>query len=401
MIYSFYKLLGQTPKEYGMKRKKNTQNPDTALAEPPVEAENLNPSNDNLSPAQSLEGAGETAIAAENALIAENLCPADTQSENKDEATAGKGVIVNGKSLTKSQQNKRTALRWILITLGSVLMSASVYFFQVPNNFTLGGIGGVSIILSKFITPLNEFTQKFMTQAVIMAIINVFLLVVGFIVLGKGCTLRTVYCSLLYTALIWVFEHFNLVSLVSGGKPTLTDQPFLELCYAILLFGVGGAVIFNCGASSGGTDIIALIIKKYTKIKNIGIALFITDIIIAASTFYIFGVQTGLYSILGLFAKSFLVDSVIENIGKNKYVTIITAKPELIAPFILEKMHRGYTSFKATGGFTGEERTVMLCILKRGEALKLKLKIKQADPQAFVILTDTNEILGKGFHAHD
>ena len=122
---------------------------------------------------------------------------------------------------------------------------------------------------------------------------------------------------------------------------------------------------------------------------------------IAASAFFIFGVQTGLYSILGLFAKSFIVDGVIENIGKNKYITIITAKPELISPFILDTMHRGYTSYKATGGFTGEEKTVMLCILKRGEALKLKYRVQQADPEAFVIVTDTNEILGKGFQSAD
>ncbi len=397
MIYSFYKLLGQTPKEYGMKRKKNTQNPDAALAEPPVEAENLNPSNDNLSPAQSLEGAGETAIAAENALIAENLCAPDTQSENKDEATADKGVIVNGKSLTKSQQNKRTALRWILITLGSVLMSASVYFSQVPNNFTLGGIGGVSIILSKFITPLNEFTQKFMTQAVIMAIINVFLLVVGFIVLGKGCTLRTVYCSLLYTALIWVFEHFNLVSLVSGGKPTLTDQPFLELCYAILLFGVGGAVIFNCGASSGGTDIIALILKKFTRL-NVGVALMIVDLIVVIVSIFTFDSATiVLFSFLGLFARTFLLDGVIESLGKTKCLTIITQNHEQIGEYILKSVNHSYTMYDAEGGYTRERKKVLVTVCKRSEALKIKLKVRQVDPQAFVIITDANEILGKGF----
>ncbi len=294
---------------------------------------------------------------------------------------------------------------WALINFGALLLALGVTLFKAPNNFATGGVSGISIILSKFITPINSFTQKFLTQSVIMWILNVILLVFGFIFLGKGCTFKTAYCTLAYTLesmlLQYVLEALKVNLPLTATEALPQGQVFLEFVLAMLLTGAGAAILFNCKASSGGTDIIALIIKKYTKIKNIGIALFITDIIIAASTFYIFGVQTGLYSILGLFAKSFLVDSVIENIGKNKYVTIITAKPELIAPFILEEMHRGYTSFKATGGFTGEERTVMLCILKRGEALKLKLKIKQADPQAFVILTDTNEILGKGFHAHD
>ena len=177
----------------------------------------------------------------------------------------------------------------------------------------------------------------------------------------------------------------------------LTDSIFLEFVFAMLLSAAGSAIIFNCRASSGGTDIIALIIKKYTRIKDVGTALLITDFLIAASTFFIFDIQTGLFSLLGLFTKAFVVDSVIESIGKSKYVQIITTKPELIAPFILEGLHRGYTSVKAEGGYTGEERTLIITVCKRGEALKLKTRIHAADPEAFVILTDTNGIVGKGF----
>ena len=136
--------------------------------------------------------------------------------------------------------------------------------------------------------------------------------------------------------------------------------------------------------------------KKYTKIP-VGKALLLTDFLIASSTFFIFGIQTGLFSLLGLFTKAFLVDGVIESIGKSKFVTIITSKPEVIAPFILETMHRGFTSYKATGGYSGEEKTVMLTVLKNSQALKLKARILQNDPAAFVILTNTHEILGKGF----
>ena len=179
-------------------------------------------------------------------------------------------------------------------------------------------------------------------------------------------------------------------------NPPVTDQIFLEFVYAMLLTAAGSAIIFNCKASSGGTDIIALIIKKYTKL-NVGKALLATDFVIAASTFFIFGAQTGLYSMLGLFAKAFIVDGVIENIGKSKYVQIITAKPELITPFILEDIHRGYTSVKAQGGYSGEEKTIILTVCKRPEAIKLKARIHSVDSEAFVILTDTNEIVGKGF----
>lgn len=291
----------------------------------------------------------------------------------------------------KRKKIKSGVAYWAVLNLGILLLAMGVFLFKGPNNFATGGVSGIAIILSNFITPLVPF----LTQSALMVILNATLLLIGFIFLGRGCTLKTVYCSLLYTIEMWVMEQIFKACNVTLP---LTGEPFLEFCYAMLLTGIGSAILFNCNASSGGTDIIALIIKKFTKL-NIGKALFVTDLLIASSTFIIFDIKTGLYSVLGLFFKAFLVDSVIENIGKSKYVTIITANKELIAPFIIEGLHRSYTSFKAVGGYTGEEKHVLLTVCSRSEALKLKYKIKQADPHAFVILTDTNEILGKGFRS--
>ncbi|MDE6504657.1 MAG: YitT family protein [Clostridia bacterium] len=291
----------------------------------------------------------------------------------------------------KRKKIKSSVLYWAVLNFGIIMLAAGVFLFKGPNNFATGGVSGIAIILSKYVTPLVPF----LTQSVIMIIINALLIVIGFIFLGKGCTFKTVYCSLMYTFEMWLmqllFEHLNI-------NLPLTDETFLEFLYAMLLTGIGSAILFNCNASSGGTDIIALIIKKFTRL-NIGKALFATDLIIASSTFIIFDVKTGLFSILGLFFKAFLVDSVIESIGKSKYVTIITSSPEKITPFILEGIHRSYTSYTAKGGYSGEEKTVLLTVCNRGEALKLKIKIRNADPAAFVILTDTNEILGKGFRS--
>ena len=291
----------------------------------------------------------------------------------------------------KKKKIKSGVLYWVILNLGILMLAAGVFFFKGPNNFATGGVSGIAIILSKYITPVVQF----LSQSVIMIIINALLIVIGFIFLGKGCTFKTVYCSLMYTFEMYLmqllFEHLNI-------NLPLTNEKFLEFLYAMLLTGIASAILFNCNASSGGTDIIALIIKKYTRL-NIGKALFVTDLIIASSTFVIFDVTTGLYSILGLFFKAFLVDSVIESIGKSKFVTIITSAPEKITPYIIEGMHRSYTSYKAVGGYTGEEKTILMTVCNRGEALKLKLKIRSVDPAAFVILTDTNEILGKGFRS--
>lgn len=284
----------------------------------------------------------------------------------------------------KRKVTKNEVLYWVVLNLGTLLLAAGVYFFKAPNNFATGGVSGLSIILANFTKGV-----PWLGQTEIMTIINVVLLIIGFIFLGRGCGFKTAYCSLVYTG------EMQLMKLIPIQLP-LTDEIFLEFVFAMLLTSAGSAIIFNCRASSGGTDIVALIIKKYTKM-DVGTALLITDFLIAASTFFIFDIRTGLLSLLGLFTKAFLVDGVIENIGKSKCVTIITEKAEEITPFIIEAMHRGYTSFKATGGFTGAEKTVILTVCKRGEALKLKMRIHSVDPAAFVILTDTNEIVGKGF----
>lgn len=332
--------------------------------------------------------------------------PAEEANENAELATAvatgeiepAKPVVYGDKVLTKSQKRKRTVLRWVLLTFGIVLMSCSVYFFQTPNDFTLGGIAGIAVIIHSFIpAPVNEF----FTQGVIMAIINVALLIIGLIILGKQCTVRTIFCSLFYTGFIWLFEYLNIVGLINeavgrAGMRTLTDEPLLELVYAILLFGIGGAIVFNCGASSGGTDIIALILKKFTSL-NVGMALMIIDMIIVLISFYTFDVDKGLFSVLGLFTKSFLLDGVIESLGKTKYITIITENYEIISDYILKVINHGYTMYEAEGGYTHKPKKVLVTVCKRNEALKLKMKIHEVDPSAFVIITDANEILGKGF----
>ena len=349
------------------------------------------------------EAVSEEAVTASATLPVEGEAPS---TENGEEAPAqeeaNKPVVYGDKVLTKSQQRKRTVLRWVLLTFGIILMSFSVYFFQTPNNFTLGGIAGVAIIINSFLPA-----DTFFTQGVIMAIINVALLIIGLIILGKQCTIRTIFCSLFYTGFIWLFEYLDVIKLINEAagnineatglvNTTLTNEPLLELVYAILLFGIGGAIVFNCGASSGGTDIIALILKKFTSL-NVGMALMIIDMIIVLISFYTFEIDQGLFSVLGLFTKSFLLDGVIESLGKTKYITIITENYEIISDYILKVINHGYTIYDAEGGYTHKQKKVLVTVCKRNEALKLKMKIHEVDPSAFVIITDANEILGKGF----
>ncbi len=286
-----------------------------------------------------------------------------------------------GYGMKKSFWSK--ALNFAFLNLGVIMLASGIYFFKAPNGFALGGISGLSIVLAQ-VLPFS--------QAAIMAVINVLLLIVGVIVLGKECGILTVYCSLAISGLNWLFE-----SLVPVSSLPLTVHPELELVYAVLLGGIGGAIVFKCNASSGGTDIVALIIKKYFHI-NVGQALLIADSLIAFSTFFIYGIQIGLFSMLGLFAKVFVIDDFIESLNMCKAFTIITTKPAEIDEFIVNDMKHSATIYSAEGAFTGEGKTVIMTVCRRSEALRLRRRVKEIDPHSFIIITKTSEIMGKGFH---
>ena len=270
---------------------------------------------------------------------------------------------------------------FLMMNLGCVLLAAGVYFVKIPNGFTTGGVSGMGTILGK-ITPISP--------AAWIWILNIGLLVLGFLFLGRQTGIKTVYCSMLYSALTYVWEK------VVPVKEPLTDQPFLELAYAMLLTSIGAAIIFNCEASSGGTDIAALILKKFMKM-DVGKALLIVDFIVAASAFVVFDIETGLYSLMGLFAKAFIVDGVIESFNTCKYFIVITSKREEISSYIMDNLHHGVTVNSVVGEFTKEEKTMIHTVCKRMEAIKLRNRVRQIDPNSFIIITTSSEIIGRGF----
>ena len=165
------------------------------------------------------------------------------------------------------------------MTMGCFLLAAGVYFFKIQNNFVTGGVTGVGVVLAS-VTPISA--------GIWIWILNILLLLVGFCILGRDTGFKTVYCSMLYSLFTILFEKT-----VKLNAP-LTDQIFLELIYAMILTSVGSALIFSREASSGGTDIVALILKKFTSV-NVGQALLVTDFAVALSSFWFFGVKTGLY----------------------------------------------------------------------------------------------------------
>ena len=263
---------------------------------------------------------------------------------------------------------KRTLEEYAILTVATLILVVGVYVFKFPNNFSFGGVTGIAVVLSAIMpaTPGN-----------ITFIINMALLVVGFIFLGKSFGIRTVE--------VWFpMEH------------PLTTQPVLELMYAIVLPAFSAAIMFNIGASGGGTDIIAMILKKYTKL-NIGGALFLVDLGIVIASCFVFDAQTGLCSLCGLLAKSLVVDNVIESINLCKYFTIICNDPEPICDFITNELHRSATIYKAEGAYEHNQKTIIITIMKRSQAVELRNYIRIHQPTAFIAITNSSEIIGKGF----
>jgi uncharacterized membrane-anchored protein YitT (DUF2179 family) len=175
-----------------------------------------------------------------------------------------------------------------------------------------------------------------------------------------------------------------------------TDQKFLELVYAILFTAAGSAILFNEGASSGGTDIVAMILKKFTRL-DIGKALLLSDFVLAGAAIVVFGVETGLLSVFGLVMKAFVVDNVIDSINLSKCCIVVTDNSEKVCGYIHKTLHRGATVSGCCGSYTGKEKSMVTTVLSRDQAMKLKLYIKEEDPSAFSIITNSSDILGKGF----
>ncbi len=282
------------------------------------------------------------------------------------------------KKITKQQVTD-----FLLLTLAAELIAVGTWLFKYPNNFTFGGVTGLSIVLSKAI-PFE------VAPSTINLVINAILMILGIAVLGKEFAGKTMYVTVLSTVSISLLDKLAFIT-----EP-LTNQPMLEFVFAVGVPGVASAILFNMDASSGGTDIIAMILKKYTTLE-IGTAIFAADLFIAASAFFAFDFQTGLFSILGLFAKTLVIDSAIENFNLCKYFTVITVNPKPICDFIHHELDRSATIYKAEGAYSHTERSVILTVMKRSQAVRLRRFVRDIDPHAFIMITNSSEIIGKGF----
>ncbi len=285
------------------------------------------------------------------------------------------------KELTPFQKR---LVEFLVMTAGSAIVAVGVYFFKFPNHFSTGGVSGLSVLLGKIIP------SSIITSSTMNSILNVIFLVLGFLVLDKGFGFRTIYCTVLYTGLVQVFEW------VCPLTAPLTNQKMLELFFGILLPAVGAALLFHVDASTGGMDIVAMVLRKFSGL-DVGNALLCSNVFIAFSALFIFDIETGLFSILGLALNSVVVDWVMGSLNRKKAFMVVTRNPESVCKFIIEGMNRSATIWDAKGAYTHHDEYVVLTVLSIHQSVLLRAYLRKTDPHAFILVTTSSEIFGKGF----
>ena len=269
------------------------------------------------------------------------------------------------------------AVRELAILTGAVaIIAAAVYFFLVPSHASVSSISGLGIVLANFVPlPLSAITM----------ILNVVLLVIGFLTCGREFGAKTVYTSILLPAFIGLFERLfpNLGS--------LTDSQELDvLCY-ILVVSVGLSILFNRNASSGGLDIVAKIMNKYLHME-LGRAMSLSGMCVALSAALVYDKKTVVLSILGTYFNGLVLDHFIFDHNIKRRVCIITEKEEELRKFIIEDLHSGATIYESIGAYNMEKRNEIITIVDKSEYQKLMNYIVQKDPEAFVTVYTVSDM---------
>ncbi|MDI6851581.1 MAG: YitT family protein [bacterium] len=270
---------------------------------------------------------------------------------------------------------------FLVITLGTLITAIGIVLFLAPNKIAAGGVSGVGVIFYHlFRFPIG----------LTMLVINAMLFIIAFILLGSEFGLKSIYASVILSVFIDVLEYVL-------PKSLYINDLVIATIFGNLLTGFGIALVVSRDASTGGTDIVAMIIKKYSNI-DMGKALLVIDFTITLFAGIFFGKIIGMYSLLAVIINTNTIDYVLEGITTSFQAFIITAKYDTIKERILKEIGRGVTLIKAIGGYTGEERFALWVILKSPrEIVKLKEIVKEEDPTAFITITHVREVLGKGF----
>ena len=270
---------------------------------------------------------------------------------------------------------------YALTTLGIVLTAIGLEYFLFPNDIAAGGVSGIALVING-ITGWNISIMVF--------ILNIILFIVAFVVLGKGFGGKSLYATVILSVVMEIIEKvFNPVM--------LTENMFLASFFGSALLAMGSAIVFHQGASTGGTSILAAIISKFTPL-GVGTALLLNDSIICLLAINVFGIDKGLFCFFSLILIGLLIDKFIDGFNTCKQVFIITSKADMVVNFINKDINRGCTVLNGKGGYTYSEVNIVYTVLSNNQFITLKNFIKENNPEAFITVNDSKEVLGLGFN---
>ncbi|MBN1111798.1 MAG: YitT family protein [Bacteroidales bacterium] len=277
---------------------------------------------------------------------------------------------------------------YVYLILGSVIFAVSDILFVVPYKLAPGGVYGIATVLN----TLFSWKISYCTFAM-----EIPLVILGTIILGPRFGIKTIVSIVTILFTVWVMETY-----VSVGYPKIILDPMLNTIVAGVFYGISIGFIFKSRATSGGSDIIAMILAKYTKL-SLGKLVMIVDGLIVLFTLVqptetgAIGWEFAIYSLIIIYIEGKIIDMVVSGASYHKTVMIVSDKFESISSKIKNDLKRGATIFTGTGAYSGEERKMVYSVMSRRELEILKLHIKEVDPDAFVNVTEANEIIGKGF----
>lgn len=286
------------------------------------------------------------------------------------------------------EERKKAVLRWIvdiiLIIFGSTVYSMGLHCFSAPNDIAAGGVAGISTLINA-VADINI--------GILYGIINIPLIIVGFIFLGKKMMVKT-FLSVIVTTLMTDYGLAAIPAYENGDR-------LLASVFAGILFGIGLGVVYLREGTSGGTDIINKLINKKYPHFSLGAIMLGTDAVIICASMLVYGtVEAGLYAIIAIFICSKVMDMILYGSFEGKMLLIFSDRYHEISEYVMKTLDRGVTWLNATGAYSEKSKQVICCAVHKNEYSKIKRKVKEIDPHAFIIITNAGEVLGEGFQAN-
>ena len=271
---------------------------------------------------------------------------------------------------------RNTIKEFLIITFGTVIVAAAVFFFMLPSHVSVGSGAALAMVLSNFI-PLSVST--------ITLLMNVILLIIGFLLVGPEFGVKTVYCSILMPIVMGIFEQFF------PDFQSITQDPLLDVICYILVVGVGLSILFPHNASSGGLDIVAKIMNKFLRM-DMGRAMSISGIVVALSSALCYDTKIVVLSVLGTYFGGLIVDHFIFDRDIKRRVCVISEKLDVIVDYVLHDLHSGATINEIIGAYDNTPRREMITIVDKQEYRRLMEFVRTTDPKAFVTVYSVSEM---------